>query len=185
LPKDFIYKKVSERVKIPRDRAQEDSDPFYMERVYFNNAGLFFFVQGDHLDRLEAALHFLQFEGIGTDRNVGNGFFEFSYSDIELGIPQDSEYSSNLGLYYPDKEKVKAEIDDKSAYELIKRGGWITTPGHMTKEKKSVYMFSEGSIFKKKEAIDGIGNIDLTPEGIDIRHNIYRSGKSLFIPVKI
>ncbi|KAA6311035.1 hypothetical protein EZS27_037765, partial [termite gut metagenome] len=37
-------------------------------------SGLFFVVLGDDTSLLDAAMEVLQHEGIGTDRNVGNGF---------------------------------------------------------------------------------------------------------------
>lgn len=183
----FMTKQVSERVAIPRERTENNqSEPFYMERIYFDNGGLYFLATGEQFDRLEAALNLLQHEGLGTDRNIGNGFFEWYSSEINIDMPSDTSYASNIGLYCPvSKDKVKSEIDEYSGYDLVKRGGWITSHGHMTKEKKSIYMFSEGSIFKKNDKIDGIGNIDLTPDGIGLDHKIYRSGKTIFIPVKI
>ncbi|MEP7266147.1 MAG: hypothetical protein ABI844_00880, partial [Saprospiraceae bacterium] len=181
----------SERVAIPRERNDENqSKPFYMERIYFTNGGLYFLVSGDELNKLEAALNFLQYEGFGTDRNVGNGFFKWHRKEISLNVPTGSAYSACLGLYCPtDKTKVQLEVNDKSSYELVKRGGWITTPGYQTIEKNSIYMFTEGSIFYKKDHIDGKGNIDLTPATLPIEmkpsHPIYRCGRTLFIPVKL
>ena len=191
-PKEgFMTKQVSERVAIPRERAEDNqSEPFYMERIYFANGGLYFLAVGDELDKLEAALNLLQYEGFGTDRNIGNGFFEWHRSEVDIDVPTDSEYATNLGLYCPmSQDKVKSEIDVHSGYDLIKRGGWITSSSHQSIEKDSIYMFGEGSIFKKKEAIDGQKNIDLSPKNLDKSmkpsHSIYRSGCSIFIPVKI
>ncbi len=192
-PKDgFMTKQVSERVAIPRERTEDkQSEPFYMERIYFDNGGLYFLAMGDGLDKLETALNLLQYEGFGTDRNIGNGFFEWDKSEIDIDIPSDCMYSTNLSLYCPvTQEKVKAEVeDDYTAYELIKRGGWITSSSHQSIEKDSIYMFVEGSIFKKNESIDGQKNINLNPKNLipsmKPEHPIYRSGCSIFIPVKI
>lgn len=53
---------------------EEDAKPFYMERIFFKDySGLYFIVHGD-TSIIENALDLLQTEGIGTDRNVGNGF---------------------------------------------------------------------------------------------------------------
>lgn len=189
IPDDFMYRQISERVKIPREMNEDSqSEPFYMERIYFKNSGLYFLTYGDGLEKIESALNLLQYEGFGTDRSVGNGFFEWSKRSIELRLPENTEYSASLGLYCPkSKEAMTAELDDHSAYDLIKRGGWITTTGYQTYEKNSIYMFTEGSVFKKSKTIDGVGNIDLTPLALPINldHKIYRSGKTIFIPVKI
>ena len=191
-PEDgFMHKQVSERVAIPRERSEDNqSEPFYMERIYFDNGGLYFLAVGDELAKLDAALNLLQYEGFGTDRNIGNGFFEWHSSEINIDVPTNCDYATNLGLYCPtSKEKVASEIDDQSGYDLVKRGGWITSTSHQSIEKDSIYMFGEGSIFKKSDKIDGQKNIDLRPrnllENMKPNHPIYRSGCSIFIPVKL
>lgn len=189
--KEFMTKQISERVAIPRERSEDkQSEPFYMERLYFNNGGLYFFASGEHIDRLEAALNFLQYEGFGTDRNIGNGFFTWHKTDTEINVPTGAEYSVNLGLFCPqNKDDVASMVDKNAAYDFIKRGGWITKDGHHGIEKNSIYMFTEGSIFKAQKPIDGNPNIDLTPSHLPNEmlpdHKIYRNGRSLFIPVKI
>lgn len=192
LPEEgLLIKQVSERVKIPRERNDDNqSEPFYMERIYFNMGGLYFLATGNELNKLNAALDFLKYEGFGTDRNVGNGFFEWKDSTIDLNLPANAGHSTNLGLYCPnDKASVVAEIDEKSSYDLIKRGGWITEAGYQTIEKESIYMFSEGSVFNKSIDIDGKGNIDLSPRNLpqDLKpsHPIYRNGKTIFVPVNV
>ena len=155
-----------------------------------NGRGLACLAAGNELNKLNTALDFLKYEGFGTDRNVGNGFFEWKDCTIELNLPANAGHSTNLGLYCPkDKASVAAEIDEKSSYELIKRGGWITEAGYQTIEKESIYMFSEGSVFSKSIDIDGKGNIDLSPRNLpqDLKpsHPIYRSGKTIFVPVNV
>jgi len=80
--------------------------------------------------------------------------------------------------------------DDKISYQLIKRGGWITTEPYTTYRKKSVYMFAEGGIFKlnSDKNIETLGKtVNLKPEAefLKIQHNIYRVGKSIFLPINI
>jgi CRISPR type III-A-associated RAMP protein Csm4 len=188
----FMTKQVSERVAIPRERSEKNqSEPFYMERIYFDNGGLYFLAVGQEFDKLEAALNLLQYEGLGTDRNIGNGFFEWHKGEVNIESPSDTVFATNLGLYCPiSQDKVKEELDaEYSGYDLIKRGGWITSTSHQSIEKDSIYMFGEGSIFKKGDLVDGQKNIDLRPRNLpDNRkpsHPIYRSGCSIFIPVKI
>lgn len=184
IPSYFIFKSHSERVSIPRDPSN-DSTPFTMERLVFENAGLYFLASGDDLEKIKIALDLLQHEGIGTDRSIGNGFFTWSSKEIELNVPTHSEYSASLGLYCPERKNIKEELDDKASYDLIKRGGWITSFGYQSFEKNSIYMFTEGSVFKKNAGVDGVGNLNLTPKDITLDHTIYRSGKTIFIPVKI
>lgn len=186
VPSEFMYRQISERVQIPRESSISESQPFYMERIHFNKGGLFFLAIGDQLDRLETALNWLMYEGFGTDRNVGNGFFKWEKQDITLSIDSNTNYSTNLGLYCPEnKSLLYQQVDENSAYDLIKRGGWITTPGYQNLEKKSIYMFTEGSLFNNRSEICGHPNHNLTPDDYPIDHNIYRCGRTIFLPVKI
>ena len=90
IDENFITSSVSPRVTVSRT-GDEDANPFYMDRVYFKDrSGLFFITMGDS-ELLEKGLTILQHEGVGTDRNVGNGYFEFEKDTIELALPTESE----------------------------------------------------------------------------------------------
>lgn len=76
---------------------------------------------------------------------------------------------------------------DYVAYDLIRRGGWITDSGYNTFRKNIIYAFSPASIFNfttQNIAING-KIVDLCPKGIALSHPIWRCGKSIFLPVKI
>ncbi|MDR3272568.1 MAG: type III-A CRISPR-associated RAMP protein Csm4 [Flavobacteriaceae bacterium] len=190
----FIDTKVSPRVTVSRT-GQEDAIPFYMDRVYFkDHSGLFFLVEGD-TKLLDIAIDILQYEGVGTDRNVGNGFFEYnklSKSEIEINYPDDSEYVISLSMYIPEnKQQLDGMLAGENvAYDFIRRGGWITTPPHISFRKNAIYAFTPGSIFSAEANQPFIqGKIhDLKPE-LDfdsrIEHPIWRNGKSIFIPIKL
>ncbi len=192
IDKDFISSEISPRVTVPRDPSQ-DAKPFYMDRIYFKgHSGLYFLVQGN-TNLLKKALEILKDEGIGTDRNVGNGYFEWSEETIEISLPP-SEYVSNLSLFCPESEQqLKTMLGDAYnttvAYDFIKRGGWITKRGLNTFRKNSLHMFTEASVFRHTESVDKVqvlGKIhDVKPEieHQKIEHPIWRNGKALFIPV--
>ncbi|OJX88068.1 MAG: type III-A CRISPR-associated RAMP protein Csm4 [Paludibacter sp. 47-17] len=191
IEREFMSSQVSQRVTISRDLS-ENAEPFYMDRIYFKDqSGLYFIVSGD-TKLLDGALEVLKDEGIGTDRNVGNGYFTFNSDEIEIDLPK-SDYISNLSMFCPESEiQLKDMIDDKNvAYDFTKRGGWITTTPHNSIRKNSIHMFTPASIFKALKTsadIDIMGKIvNLNPAqsypGID--HPIWRNGKSIFIPVKI
>jgi len=192
---EFINSQVFPRVTVSRT-GKEDAKPFYMERLFFKDySGMFFIAEGD-TELLDIAIELLKNEGIGTDRNVGNGFFEFDKkkdieTNIELNLPE-SEYVCNLSMFLPESHEVAKELlnSDNVAYDFQKRGGWITTPPYGKLRKNNVYMFNEASIFKSKTINKKFvkGKIaDLTPdvEHVKFEHKIYRNGKSIFIPVKI
>jgi len=194
IDKDFIKSEVSPRVTVSRT-GQEDAIPFYMDRIYFkDHSGLFFMVEGD-TKLLDIAMDILQYEGVGTDRNVGNGFFEYdelSKSEIDINYPNDSEYVMSLSMYIPENKQQLDEMlaGNNVAYDFIRRGGWITTPPHISFRKNAIYAFTPGSIFSAKANQPFIqGKIhDLKPE-LDfdggIEHPIWRNGKSIFIPIKL
>lgn len=188
---DFISSQVSQRVSISRDFS-EDAKPFYMDRIYFKDmSGLFFIVEGD-TTLLDGALNVLKHEGIGTDRNVGNGYFEFTTDEIEFDLPK-SEMVASLSMFCPEsKEQLSQMLEtDQVAYDFAKRGGWITTNPFNTIRKNSIQMFIPASVFKSIDSVSEpitLGKIvDLNPklsfDGID--HPIWRSGRAIFIPVLI
>ena len=190
---EFISKEVNPRVRVPRT-GQEDARPFYMERLYFKyDSGMYFIVVGENLSLVDKALNILKDEGIGTDRTVGNGFFEWTTDEIELDLPE-SEQTTNLSMFIPEnREQLQTMLNGQNtAYTFQKRGGWLTEEGLNTFRKNSIYMFNEGSIFKynqinKPEIMGRI--VDLAPE-LDYnhlnkaKHPVWRNGKAIFIPVK-
>lgn len=198
LPTDgFIHSEVAPRVQVPRygiEGAATDAEPFYMERVFFKEySGLFFIAVGDNLDLLDKALQILKDEGIGTDRTVGQGFFDFETDTIEINHV-DSKSVTNLSLFCPEsKDQLSRMLDDNEgqviAYDFKKRGGWITTAPFNTFRKNSVYMFTEGSVFNHSiitSAFSMGAIVDLKPDSVNgLNHPVFRSGKAIFIPVKI
>ena len=191
---DFIKSEVSPRVTVSRT-GKEDAIPFYMERLFFKDySGMYFIALGD-TKLLDIALEILKEEGIGTDRNIGNGFFEFDkdtdIQTIKFDLPE-SNYKCNLSMYLPKSQEELNNVlnSENIAYDFIKRGGWITTPPYGTFRKNSVNMFTEASVFSSvktnKVTIDG-KIVKLTPEVeyVDFEHEIFRNGKAIFIPVKI
>lgn len=189
IKEDFISSQVMSRVTVSRT-SQEDAKPFYMDRVYFKYySGLYFIAQCNDCVLLEKALNVLKDEGLGTDRNVGNGFFEWSKESVNLQFCE-SDYSMALSSFIPEsREQLESFIDgDNVAYDFIHRGGWITTPPYNTLRKNYIYAFLPGSVFKltvNSPQIHGAIK-DLTPELPDeMNHHIWRSGKAIFIPIKI
>lgn len=181
IDKDFISSQVSPRVTVSRDFS-EDAKPFYMDRIAFKGySGLFFMANGD-VSRLEKALNLLQYEGIGTDRNVGNGYFEYSKDAIEIDLPDDTDFVMSLSSFVPEsKEQLQALLDsDEVAYDFQRRGGWITTAPYNTIRKNAIYAFAAGSVFRGLRMGDG-RIVDLAPQGL-VKHPVWRCGKAFFLP---
>lgn len=178
---------VQQRVTIPLDYA-ENPTPYYVDRIYFaKNAGLWFAFNGDDkvFKLVQKALKLLGDSGIGTDRNVGNGQFEATFSTMNLSLPSNPNYQMSLSLWCPQKSELTSDILQKSSYGLIKRGGYIASPAkieHLTLRKKSVYMFTEGSIFPVGQTL--VGKIcNLKPDTTMVEQNVWRDGLAFMIPI--
>lgn len=192
IDKDFISSQVSARVSVSRD-GQEDAKPFYMDRITFKGYSGLYFIADGNVDLLEKALNLLQHEGIGTDRNVGNGYFEYDSTTVELDIPNGSEYALALSSFVPEsKEQLQALLDsDDVAYDFQRRGGWITTSPHNTLRKNVIYAFTAASVFKSQcsgVVCKGEVGVDLKPEiswDDKLEHPIWRCGRALFLPIKL
>ncbi len=192
LPDDgkFISSQVSVHAIV--SRCGEDTKPYYMDRLYFKDySGLYFLADGD-TTLIEKALDLLQHEGIGTDRNVGNGVFEYSKQEITIQLPVKSSHALSLSMFIPEnKEQLDLMLNDKDvAYQFVRRGGWITTPPFTTYRKNAIYAFNASSVFASNNCnVFTAGKIvNLNPEidFIDTQlHPIWRCGKSIFIPFKI
>jgi len=188
-----IWKRdITQRVKINYDA---DSEPFYLEKLYpkNKNGGLYFIFKSNCFDEntLNAALKLLGDNGIGLQRNLGNGQFEASKSKLEIDLPENSNAWVSLSLYRPENKTEIENILETSSYQFIKRGGWISSPeheAHLSVRKQAIMMFTEGSVFSFKET----GNASLV-KGITEKvrpdwneeklHDIYRDGKAFFLPI--
>ncbi|NWF51095.1 MAG: type III-A CRISPR-associated RAMP protein Csm4 [Ignavibacteriaceae bacterium] len=184
---DKIFK-VNEIPHIVMDRITNQTQIFYKTEVYFNkNAGLFFLaeINKDLLAKFETVLRFLGDEGIGADRTIGKGLFEIEVIDnfsITAAEKFDSFYS--LSLYSPIEEEFYKIESEKSFYEFDVRKGWVS---NNTLRRKSLRMFTEGSILKFKEEIapNGVIHKLLEKEKYpkDLSNDIFRSGQALFLPI--
>lgn len=183
--KDFINSKVFQRVKKEDRTGQEDALPYYIDRITFRDlSGLFFMVVGDTA-LLDEALKVLALEGIGTDRHVGLGAFEYLKDEINIEIPSKADYQVSLSLFIPETpEQLKMLLaSDKVAYDFERRGGWIT---NTTYRKDAIYGFLPGSVFCSTEG-NHIGKIVNLQPHIDgkpmIPHPVWRNGKSIMLPI--
>lgn len=192
--KEFVRSEVSQRVTLMSRTGEEDAKPFYVDKILFRyDAGLYFIVEGD-TSLLEKALHLLSLEGIGTDRNVGYGFFEYTADSLSIDLPKEANHQLSLSLLIPEsKEQLEMLLNSECvAYDFVRRGGWITTYPYMTLRKNAIYGFVPGSVFRKdegeSESATVIGKIvDLKPETVDVEitHHVWRNGKAIMLPIKL
>lgn len=184
-------KHIVPRIMRPRDD-MEDTRPFYVEKTLFKpHAGLFSLVQ--YFDaiwekRVKTALDLLQTEGLGTDRSVGMGRFTAEEDKLSLNFPENASHAVSLSLFCPENQaQLSSMLDNKARYNFIKRGGWISEP-YQSYRKRSVYMFTEGSLFLlNKPSVSILGkNADITPLQTPrkLEHPVYRVGLGFFIPCR-
>ncbi len=191
-PENIIVSHVQQRVNV---KYFSEPVPFFADRLFFNKeCGLYFLAQYSDRSIKEDVFHAIKFLGtlgIGTDRTVGNGFYDFDkekdVSKIEISLDNPDAYAA-LGLFLPQQEEL-AKIDmDNSSWGLVKRGGYMAGSEHVKFRhllKKSIYMFTEGSVFKTTEKPTGKCE-NVRPEWNDTdMHDVWRCGMPVFIPVKL
>lgn len=189
IDKDFIYSQVAQRVEVSR-KSGEDAMPFYMDKVFFKGeSGLYFIALGDTTN-IDKALPMLALEGVGTDRNVGNGCFEYSKKEIVINIPKEAHHAVSLSMFFPEsQEQISSMLEGEDvAYDMERRGGWITSSGYNKIRKNVIYGLTPGSVVKYdiNDTIVLGKNVDLSP---DIpngpQHPVWRCGKAIFLPITI
>ncbi len=185
------------RAQVPLEE-DLDTTPFNVGRLWFSpGSGCFFLYQVENEDWgrwLTSALDLLQHEGLGTDRTVGYGHFEYAKDEVSIEMPDPSGYWLALGLYLPkEPQDLKPTLEnERTRWSLVKRGGWISTEGLQTYRKKSLYFFEEGSIFYwphiQTQGLLRHGiRANIAPESTPkpIPHPIWRAGQTLFLPVQL
>ena len=198
----FLDSRIQARVSVPRSPGE--STPYYIERIRFEyGSGLYGLYLGpeEMWNNVEKGLLLLGQEGLGTDRNVGNGKFKLEVLDSEeeltrfkklLSLSGSTGYT-NLSLFSPEKQHNINSIlatPNHLGYNLIKRGGWITTEPYLTLRKNPLYMFEEGSIFSippennPSNQIGAMINVN-PPPPFELPHPVWRVGRSIIIPTKI
>lgn len=190
--KEFVKSEVSQRVTLKSRTGEEDAKPYYVDKVIFKyDSGLYFFATGE-TDILEKALSILSKEGLGTDRNVGFGFFDYAVDTVTLDFPDDANHQVALSMLIPESSKQLTDLlnSDNVAYDFARRGGWITSPPFNTIRKNAIYAFMPGSVFymNPNQSSSIIGKIvDLKPEIGELTpdHPIWRNGKAIMLPIKL
>lgn len=164
--------------------------PFAMERIQLGESSALFVIASgteSQLATFEKGLKLLGLSGIGSDRSVGNGFFNV-YSFV-FNFPKSSELGTNflglhLGLFLPESYDEFKNLFIKSSncgYDIIRRGGYLSHAPYLGLKKKSIHMVVAGSVSNSKAQV--LGTI------VDLRHGtiktpVYRFGQTLIYPLK-
>lgn len=144
--------------------------------------GIFFLVDGSDIDLIEAPLRLLSHIGIGGNKSIGKGSFNFEIEDFLF--PEINNYNSYicLSLFHPSKEELEKLKDNvlPHFYDITTRIGKVGRDFNLTfNEKNPIICFTEGSSFFVKEPLKG----EIVPTAQHIEHNKIYSNY-LFFGVK-
>lgn len=191
IPDQFHIWTETEVPRVSLDRVTQASNIFYFSKVTFTpGCGLFFLVDVDQSLRpdFEMAIRVLGDTGIGGDRTAGYGQFEPHFSKFSLNVPDDASQVVSLSLLAPrDKDELSGFLGKRSAYELIRRDGWIDSPEGRNYRRRACQMFAEGSVINRPT--NGIMGrlVDVTPTASEVQltHPVYRYGIGFPVPIRI
>jgi len=135
--------------------------------------------------RFEVALELLGMEGLGGDRSVGLGHFEV-VDRQPVTLPELGQGAKLLlSLTAPHPEALsRGLLDPPARYEIVERGGWVTSPGAATLRRRRLRMLAEGSLVAAVEGRLGrsVRVLDPIPE-LGLRHPVYRGAEPLALDV--
>ena len=165
----------------------EDGGYFHFGEVFFrDDVTLFFLIlyrDKNYQPRVEATFRLLADEGIGGDRSSGKGIMgQPRFDEIDINIPEDGDGVVTLSLYYP-ADGVELTDIQRGFYKLIERKGYIFSPVCKSFRRKSVRMFTEGSVFSAKPFRKGC-LVSVKPQ-IFTQHEVYRYGYIFTLPCKL
>ena len=169
IPDKFIFSEVCQRVNVESRIGGIDALPFYVDRITFaDHAGFYFLATGD-TSLLDTGMSLLSHEGIGTDRNIGYGYFDYNTEQMTISTPTNTDHAVSLSLLIPSsKDQLGALLNsDDIAYEIVRRSGWITTQPYQRMRKNAIYAFLPGSVL-------GLPNTDICGTIVDLAPDIVR-----------
>jgi len=157
---------------------------FFGQVKYLENAGLFILVhikKKEWAKKIKALFRLLSEEGLGGDRSSGKGlFYPLEFQSIEIKEIPGANSSYAASVYFPTSSELADLV--KSFYQLELRRGYIYSPANKSYRRRSIRVFTEGSIFPGLNRVGTL--VDITPEIFKV-HRIYRYGLLFSIPCKM
>ncbi len=130
------------------------------ETIQLEKTGLFFFAIDNTNGNLEKILNLLRIIGIGGNRSIGKGKFDYQIQEFDINdLYQNQNLSTsnpksiiNLSLYNPTPDELNNLVLQNSNninlnYQLIKRQGYFGPSNAPNFIKPPIYYFKESSIF--------------------------------------
>jgi len=173
------------RVALSRLSNHPGENFFYFGQIkYREKAGLFILIDMKNKEwesSVKALFRLFADEGIGGDRTCGKGLFHSpEFASLEIPENSDSNAFYALSTYFPKPQEISGL--ENCFYDLELRKGYIYSPANKSYRRRSIRVFSEGSVFTGQKRIGSL--VDITPE-IFKTHRIYRYGLLFSIPCKM
>lgn len=165
--------------RVTLDRVTSASQIWFFGQVAFvSGAGLWCAIR--YADeslrvRVEACLRVLGDSGLGGERSAGLGLFEVeSARTVTLPGSASASYCMTLSPFCPTEQQLADLIDDRLAYDVLARRGWVGSLEGGSLRRKLVYMLTEGSVFRCDPETPLGRLVDVTPDGCP--HPVWRYG---------
>lgn len=173
--------------RVTLDRITNASQIWQFGEVHFApGCGLWFGVQfadSSVQERFEACLRLLGDSGLGGERGAGRGLFTYERREWRISEPTGANAFMTLSPWLPADAQQRSWLRaDGSAYELVPKRGWISSPEARNLRRKEVWMVAEGSVIAHPPEfrLGQLANVapDIAP------HPIYRYGYAYPLGVK-
>ena len=101
----------------------------------------------------------------------------------------DANHAVSMSMLIPAGKEQLDELfaSDEIAYELTRRGGWITSMPHHQLRKNAIYAFMPGSVFNRPQGDTCGAIVDLAPaivKNSKDSHPVWRDGRAILLPIK-
>jgi CRISPR-associated protein Csm4 len=183
-----FYKEI-ERPRVTIDRITSSATIFHFGEIMFRRgAGLYFmadFDKEEDISVFESILTMLGEQGLGADRTVGRGIFDWKEIDSPVTLQSNSGDSFiSLSLFVPTEKELDTIDISNSWYDFTLRKGWVS---QKELRRRSYRMFTEGSVFKTKTSILPQGKLLKALEKgestfLNLDHDVWRSGLCFAVP---
>lgn len=120
--------------------------------------GIYFLVDGTEISLVEGPLRLLSDIGIGGNKSIGKGSFDFVIEDFSFAPIKEYNSFVSLSLFQPCKEEFEILKNDsvKLFYDITTRIGKVGKDFDLEfSEKNPIICFTEGSSFYVKEPLKG------------------------------
>ena len=164
----------------------KDNEPYSTSVFTFaDNCGLYFIARVSDNDTerlLRELMTSLSYTGIGGKVSAGLGSFKFDTSDLtkelEASLDAQSPTYMSLSVSMATEDELDSVVDG-ACYEMIKRGGFVTSETYSDNplKKADFYCFKGGSCFTRRFNGDVF---DVSRGGA---HPVYRYAKPMLIAI--